>query len=102
MAVQSVEDHGYILTTGVDGITGFCHNKDAKKYIESHNNGNSLVEGQLVQSSILSVAENKRTVNVTLDPKIVSDVSVSQAIRLHIPFAKYQLTFLITLCLLST
>jgi rRNA biogenesis protein RRP5 len=77
MAVQSVEDHGYILTTGVDGITGFCHNKDAKKYIESYNNGNPLVEGQLVQCGIVSVPENKRTVNVTLDPEQVIDVTVS-------------------------
>ncbi|CAM0137852.1 rRNA biogenesis protein rrp5 [Umbelopsis sp. WA50703] len=73
MSVQSVEDHGYILSTGIDGISGFCHNKDAKKYIEKFNSGNPLMEGQLVQCSVLNVPENKRTVNVTLEPKQVID-----------------------------
>ncbi|KAG2184029.1 hypothetical protein INT44_009040 [Umbelopsis vinacea] len=76
MAVQSVEDHGYILSTGIDGVAGFCHNKDAKTYIESYNNGNPLVEGQVIQCGITSVPENKRTVNVSLDPAQVAETSV--------------------------
>jgi rRNA biogenesis protein RRP5 len=76
MAVQSVEDHGYILSTGIDGVAGFCHNKDVKTYVESYNNGNPLVEGQVIQCGITSVPENKRTVNVTLDPTQVADTTV--------------------------
>ena len=82
MSIQSVEDHGYILTTGIDGITGFCHNKDAKNYIKSYNNGNALVEGQLVQCGVLNVPENKRTVNVTLDPQQVVEATVSTPVYL--------------------
>jgi rRNA biogenesis protein RRP5 len=76
MSVQSVEDHGYILSTGIDGVAGFCHNKDAKTYIETCNAGNPLVEGQVIQCGITSVPENKRTVNVTLDPEHIADTSV--------------------------
>ncbi|KAI9286089.1 hypothetical protein BC943DRAFT_322500 [Umbelopsis sp. AD052] len=78
MAVQSVEDHGYILSTGIDGVAGFCHNKDAKTYIESYNNGNPLVEGQVIQCGITSVPENKRTVNVSLDPAQVAETTFDE------------------------
>ncbi|KAI8581026.1 hypothetical protein K450DRAFT_234277 [Umbelopsis ramanniana AG] len=78
MAVQSVEDHGYILSTGIDGVAGFCHNKDAKTYIDSYNNGNPLVEGQVIQCGITSVPENKRTVNVSLDPSQVADTTFDE------------------------
>ncbi|KAH8550174.1 hypothetical protein BGW37DRAFT_498267 [Umbelopsis sp. PMI_123] len=78
MSVQSVEDHGYILSTGIDGVAGFCHNKDAKTYIETCNAGNPLVEGQVIQCGITSVPENKRTVNVTLNPEHIADTSFDE------------------------
>ncbi|ORX93442.1 nucleic acid-binding protein [Basidiobolus meristosporus CBS 931.73] len=63
-AVQSVEDHGYLLSTGVDGVTGFLHKKDTAE--------KSLAVGQVVLGSIKSVSENNRTINMTIDSHIVA------------------------------
>ncbi|KAG0172965.1 rRNA biogenesis protein rrp5 [Apophysomyces sp. BC1034] len=71
-AVESVEDHGYILSLGVSGLTGFCKHKDAKSYIEKYNRGEQLIAGQLIDCAVESVASNKRTVNVTMDHEKVS------------------------------
>ncbi|KAI8146542.1 hypothetical protein BJV82DRAFT_665505 [Fennellomyces sp. T-0311] len=65
--VSSAEDHGYVLSFGIDDLTGFCKNADAKKFIDEHNNGNPLVPGQIVQCMATENAKNKRTVKVTLN-----------------------------------
>ncbi|KAI8369582.1 uncharacterized protein BYT42DRAFT_607950 [Radiomyces spectabilis] len=67
--VQSVEDHGYILSLGLKDLTGFCNNAEAKTYIEKYNRGQELVPGQLVECMVTKKSGNKRTVTVTLDHK---------------------------------
>ncbi|GBC08360.1 hypothetical protein RclHR1_08060008 [Rhizophagus clarus] len=76
-SVESVEDHGYILSIGLDGIDGFLHNEDAKNYIKSCNNGNELTVGQVITVSVIKVLDNKRTVKVTADPEIVAKTKIS-------------------------
>ncbi|KAF7723464.1 rRNA bioproteinsis protein rrp5 [Apophysomyces ossiformis] len=76
-AVQSVEDHGYILNLGVNGLTGFCKHKDAKTYIDKYNRGEPLEVGQLIECAVQSVASNKRTVNVIFDHEKVSKATLT-------------------------
>ncbi|CAG8536862.1 6859_t:CDS:10 [Rhizophagus irregularis] len=78
-SVESVEDHGYILSIGLDGIDGFLHNEDAKNYIKSYNNGNELTVGQVITVSVIKILDNKRTVKVTANPEIVAKTKISDA-----------------------
>ncbi|KAJ7071209.1 hypothetical protein C8F01DRAFT_1109545 [Mycena amicta] len=57
-AVQSEEDHGYILNLGVPDISGFLPFKDAPS---------KLVVGQLVGATVISTSKNGRTCNVGVD-----------------------------------
>ncbi|CAG8745826.1 5447_t:CDS:2, partial [Acaulospora morrowiae] len=70
-------DHGYILSIGMNGITGFLHNKDAKNYEDKFNGGLSLSVGQLLNVSVLSVPDKHRVVHFTADPEIVENSVLS-------------------------
>jgi rRNA biogenesis protein RRP5 len=72
-----VQDHGYILSIGLDGIDGFLHNDDAKNYINSYNNDNELAIGQVITVGVINMLDNKRTVKVTADPEIISKARIS-------------------------
>ncbi|KAI9013729.1 hypothetical protein CLU79DRAFT_387856 [Phycomyces nitens] len=63
--VESVEDHGYIMSLGVKDLTAFCKTKDAAEYIEN-NGGKPLVPGQVVDCVISTKAGSKRSVEVAL------------------------------------
>ncbi|CAG8515296.1 14320_t:CDS:10 [Funneliformis caledonium] len=78
-SVESVEDHGYILSIGLDGISGFLHNDDAKDYINSYNNGNEFAVGQVITVSVIDELDNRRTVRLTADPEIVAKTRISDA-----------------------
>ncbi|CAI2170293.1 2114_t:CDS:10 [Funneliformis geosporum] len=78
-SVESLEDHGYILSIGLDGISGFLHNDDAKKYIDSYNDGNEFIVGQVITVSVIDELDNRRTVKLTADPEIVSKTRISDA-----------------------
>ncbi|OZJ06201.1 hypothetical protein BZG36_00854, partial [Bifiguratus adelaidae] len=69
--VVSVEDHGYLLSTGIDKLSGFLNHKDAKSYIDEFNHGKPLMEGALLDISIKSVAENERTFSCVANPQLV-------------------------------
>ncbi|ORX90106.1 nucleic acid-binding protein [Basidiobolus meristosporus CBS 931.73] len=72
VSVQSVEDHGYLLSTGVDGVTGFLHKKDA--------GDKSLAVGQVLLGGIKSVSENNRTINVTIDSQVMAKAAPSHTL----------------------
>ena len=38
-AVSSVEDHGYVIDLGIEGVTSFLTNKKTASYIEDYNDG---------------------------------------------------------------
>ncbi|KAK9768908.1 rRNA biogenesis protein rrp5 [Basidiobolus ranarum] len=70
VSIQSVEDHGYLLSMGVDGVTGFLHKNDAASYIKE-NGDQPLSVGQVLLCGIKSVPENNRTINMTLDQQVL-------------------------------
>ncbi|CAH1763633.1 11289_t:CDS:10 [Entrophospora sp. SA101] len=71
-SVKSIEDHGYVLSTGFNNINTFLNNKNSQSYIKKFKNGNQLTIGQVLIVSIINVAENGRTVNVTADIETIS------------------------------
>ncbi|GJJ74975.1 rRNA biogenesis protein RRP5 [Entomortierella parvispora] len=71
-AVQSVEDHGYIVSLGMNGMHGFLKNSEAKMYQRIKNNDKPLSEGQVLAFSVVSVDGNKKTVQLTVDAMKVS------------------------------
>lgn len=71
-AVQSVEDHGYIVNLGMSGMHGFLKNSEAKMYQRIKNNDKPLAVGQVLAFSVVSVEGNKKTVQLTVDAMKVS------------------------------
>lgn len=77
-SVKSAEDHGYILSLGIQDITAFCNLKDAESYVNEYNRGEPLVPGQVVQCVVKKTPnKDQRTVNVTLDANQASKAVVS-------------------------
>ncbi|KAF9460156.1 hypothetical protein BDZ94DRAFT_1266781 [Collybia nuda] len=76
-AVQSIEDHGYILDFGVAGVSGFLSFKDTKL-------GSPVIQkkkiyiGQLVDAVVTNMSSNGRTCNVIVDPSVFSSSSLSE------------------------
>ncbi|KIJ65006.1 hypothetical protein HYDPIDRAFT_175081 [Hydnomerulius pinastri MD-312] len=74
-AVQSVEDHGYILDLGVTGASGFLSFKEAQK---AGTDKPRLQVGALLDTSVLKMSSNGRTCNVTNNPTVFVSSSVSE------------------------
>ncbi|KAL1677463.1 hypothetical protein EV122DRAFT_214020 [Schizophyllum commune] len=66
-AVQSVEDHGYILDLGIPDVSGFLSFKDALSPSTDDEDA-KLPVGSLVNATVLKLSKNGRTCNVTADP----------------------------------
>ncbi|CAN0376136.1 unnamed protein product, partial [Ectocarpus sp. 13 AM-2016] len=60
-SVASAEDHGYVVTLGLDGVTAFLPKKDGPE--------EGLEAGQPVEATVKAAA---RTVTLTADPSLVS------------------------------
>lgn len=73
-AVQSIEDHGYILDLGISGVSGFLSFKDAHK----EGSDEKLRVGCLVDIAVLRLTSNGRTCNTTTDLKTLVATSVSE------------------------
>ncbi|KAG0334330.1 rRNA biogenesis protein rrp5 [Podila humilis] len=65
--IESIEDRGYIVTLGLQGMKGFLKNSESKMYQRIKNNDKPLTVGQVLVVSVLSVEENKKTVQLTVD-----------------------------------
>ncbi|KAI7871586.1 hypothetical protein BDF14DRAFT_1878435 [Spinellus fusiger] len=76
-SVDSVEDHGYVLSLGVKGLTGFCKSVDAKSFIESRG-GNELMPGQIVECVVRAKPGSKRTVEVELKDTGLENDSITE------------------------
>lgn len=74
-AVQSAEDHGYILNLGVSGVSGFLSFKEAHK-----GEGLRLQVGALIDVSVIKMSTNGRICTFTNDP----DALVSSSVKLVI------------------
>ena len=71
-AVKSIEDHGYILDTGIPDISGFLSFKEAKISEVRYR------VGQLVDVYVTKLSSNRRTCNFGVDPKNLVSNSVSR------------------------
>ncbi|EST06611.1 Suppressor of forked [Kalmanozyma brasiliensis GHG001] len=81
-AISSIEDHGYMLDTGISEFGGFVPFSEAAKLPASFNagkNGKSLHVGSVVFAKIKSIPENKRSFEATLDPKTVTTSPIKHA-----------------------
>ncbi|PWN54434.1 nucleic acid-binding protein [Violaceomyces palustris] len=72
--VSSIEDHGYLLDSGIDELSGFLSYKEAAKLAEFEKfKGKGLQVGRVVETRITKIAENQRTFECTIDPVSVKD-----------------------------
>ncbi|KAG7450112.1 nucleic acid-binding protein [Guyanagaster necrorhizus] len=72
--VRSVEDHGYQLGLGVQGMAGILTFKDTKGLTD----GQSLIVGQLVDVTVQKQSSNGRTCHVTNDPDLFLSSSLTE------------------------
>lgn len=73
--ISSVEDHGYMLDSGIPEFRGFVGFSDVARLPASFHagkNGKSLEVGSVVFAKITKIPESKRSFEATLDPKTVS------------------------------
>lgn len=76
-SVESKEDHGYVLSIGMNGINVFLHNKEASHYESKFNDGRPLIVGQLLNVCVISAADKNLIIQVTVNPDIVSTATLS-------------------------
>ncbi|CAG8600314.1 4473_t:CDS:2, partial [Gigaspora rosea] len=76
-SVESREDHGYVLSIGMNGINVFLHNKEASHYESKFNDGRPLIVGQLLNVCVVSAADKNLIIQVTVNPDIVSTATLS-------------------------
>ncbi|KAF9229085.1 hypothetical protein BS17DRAFT_804934 [Gyrodon lividus] len=74
-AVQSVEDHGYVLDLGISEASGFLPFKEAHKDASEESR---LQVGALIDASILKMSSNGRMCTVTNDPTVFASSSISE------------------------
>lgn len=93
-AVSSVEDHGYVMDCGVDGVEGFLPQTEAAQFLKKCNKGQALGVGQLILCAITSKAKEGRVLQLTARPSAVNSVSTSEDLTLHsmLPGLKTELT----------
>ncbi|CAG8560739.1 2094_t:CDS:10 [Cetraspora pellucida] len=75
-SVESIEDHGYVLSIGMSGINVFLHNKEASDYESKFNNSRPLIVGQLLNVSVISAANKNLIIQVTANPDTVSSATL--------------------------
>lgn len=68
-AVKSVEDHGYILDTGIPDISGFLPFKATGKITKE-----KYRVGQLVEVSVTKLSSNQRTCKFTIPKDLTSNL----------------------------
>ncbi|KAJ1027850.1 hypothetical protein NDA13_003303 [Ustilago tritici] len=81
-SISSVEDHGYMLDSGIPEFRGFVPFADAAKLPSSFHagkNGKLLQVGSVVFAKITKIPENRRSFEATFDPKTVSTSPIKHA-----------------------
>ncbi|CAE6479265.1 unnamed protein product [Rhizoctonia solani] len=77
-AVQSVEDHGYIVDLGIPEVSGFIPYKD-----KSNPDTKRLSVGQVVTSTVVKLSENKRLCTLSTKSDAVQNASLTEATSAH-------------------
>lgn len=69
MAVQSSEDHGYMMYSGIDGLISFLPTENTKSFIHSVRDYKPLVIGQILWCLVTKseLTDSSNTVRVTID-----------------------------------
>ena len=80
-AVNSAEDHGYILDLGIPKVSGFLPLKDAEN--GPFDPKGKLHVGQLLNVSVVAPSSNGRTCTVTVDEDTFTSSSVSPPTQLY-------------------
>ncbi|KAI0080360.1 U3 snoRNP-associated protein Rrp5 [Panus rudis PR-1116 ss-1] len=75
-SVKSVEDHGYILNTGIPNVSGFLSFKEAEKNPQYQ--GRKLPIGALLEVSVSKMSNNGRTCTVSVEPTLLTSASLSE------------------------
>ncbi|KAG8732624.1 rRNA biogenesis protein rrp5, partial [Ceratobasidium sp. 423] len=73
-AIQSVEDHGYVVDLGIPDVSGFIPYKDKSKP-----DAKRLSVGQVVSSTVVKLSENKRLCTLSTSPNAVQSACLTEA-----------------------
>ncbi|CAE6455083.1 unnamed protein product [Rhizoctonia solani] len=73
-AIQSVEDHGYVVDLGTPDISGFIPYKDKSKPDTKR-----LSVGQVVSATVVKLSENKRLCTLSTSPNAVQSACLTEA-----------------------
>uniref|UniRef100_A0A147BRK9 Protein RRP5 homolog n=1 Tax=Ixodes ricinus TaxID=34613 RepID=A0A147BRK9_IXORI len=95
-AVSSVEDHGYTMDCGLEGVDGFLPRTEATQFLKKCNENRALAIGQLVSCAVVSEAGGGRVLRLTARPSAVGAVYEPEDFTLHsvVPGLKAELTVL--------
>ncbi|CEL57234.1 rRNA biogenesis protein RRP5 OS=Saccharomyces cerevisiae (strain ATCC 204508 / S288c) GN=RRP5 PE=1 SV=1 [Rhizoctonia solani AG-1 IB] len=77
-AIQSVEDHGYIVDLGITDVSGFIPYKDKSK-----SDAKRLSVGQVVSSTVVKLSENKRLCTLSTKSDAIHSASLTEATSAH-------------------
>ncbi|KAJ1301821.1 hypothetical protein OPQ81_009049 [Rhizoctonia solani] len=77
-AIQSVEDHGYVVDFGIPDVSGFIPYKDKSKPDTKR-----LSVGQVVSSTVTKLSENKRLCTLSTKWDAVQNASLTEATSAH-------------------
>ncbi|XP_076345975.1 ribosomal RNA Processing 5 isoform X2 [Tachypleus tridentatus] len=85
VAVESVEDHGYVMDLGIKGLSAFLSHKVAASFVQSRNYGNPLSVGQLIPC-IVDMPElrsnellKQRIINLAAKPKMTESAHLNNS-----------------------
>ncbi|KAJ3219197.1 hypothetical protein HDU67_002193 [Dinochytrium kinnereticum] len=81
-SVVSVEDHGYLLDVGIEGVQGFLHKKKSAAYRARFCSGNDFAIGQPVPCCILEMKENARVLTLSAEPDAFAKTSIAKDVVL--------------------
>ncbi|CAN7999018.1 unnamed protein product [Ixodes hexagonus] len=95
-AVSSVEDHGYTMDCGLEGVDGFLPRTEATQFLKKCNENKALAVGQLVSCAIVTETGGGRVLRLTARPSAVGTAYEPEDFTLHsvLPGLKAELTVL--------
>ncbi|CAE6393843.1 unnamed protein product [Rhizoctonia solani] len=77
-AIQSIEDHGYVVDLGISELSGFIPYKDKSKPDTKR-----LSVGQVVTSTVVKLSENKRLCTLSTKSDAIRSASLTEATSAH-------------------
>ncbi|KJE97854.1 hypothetical protein CAOG_007936 [Capsaspora owczarzaki ATCC 30864] len=75
-SVKSVEDHGYVLSIGLEGVHAFLPKGNSTAYLKARGSG-ALAPGSYVRCAVVSASKMSKVVTVTVDPAVLTSAVVT-------------------------